>query len=109
MSPIEAHLTSVVANEFAALGTRDATVTVLSAQADNWRYRVEAQGRIFEFGFSFHEPLWCREITPDSKRHLVSNDHPPVDTSDAARQLGIRLIHHALTHPEFPPRDPPVI
>lgn len=109
MSPIEVHLMNTVANELATLGTPSATVTVLSAEADNWRYRVEAQGRIFEFGFSFHEPLWCREVTPGGKRHLVSNDHPPTNTSEPARQLGIRLIHHALTHPGFPPRDPPVI
>ncbi len=109
MSPIEAHLMTSVAQDLAALGVPEAKVTVLSAEADDWRYRIEARDRTFEFGFSCREPLWCRELTAGREGHLVSNDHRPINTSAPARRAALRLIEHALTHPGFPPRDPPVI
>ena len=109
MSPIEEHLVRTLRRELAAGGVTEATVTVLSAEAENWRYAIAAAGRTFELGFSHRDRLWVRETTADTPRHLISNDHAPVNESARARAIGVRLIAAALANPAFPPRDPPVI
>jgi hypothetical protein len=109
MAPIDEHLARNLSNELRAMGVAYAAVAVLSAEAENWRYRVAAQDRTFEMGFNHRELLWCRETTPGRRKHLVSNDHPPLNDSRAARSRGVALIRRALADPTFPPRDPPVI
>lgn len=109
MSPIETHLVETMSRDLAGAGIVAAEVTVLSATAGDWRYRIVAADRVFEFGFNPREQLWCRELTTGSERHLISNDHPPIGTSAAARATAIRLLQRAILGPHFPPRDPPVI
>lgn len=109
MSPIEQHLVTRLQRALAVRHVPYDVVTVLSADADNWRYRVAAGDRTLEMGFNHRDRLWCREVTPGRERHLVSNDHPPVCQSEAGFGLGVRLIARAIADPTFPPRDPPVI
>lgn len=109
MSPIEQHLVNRLEQALAERGVAAEAVTVLSAEADNWRYRLRLRGRTFEFGFSLRERLWCREVTSGCEKHLVSNDEPPVCDSGQAWTLALRLITRAVSDPTFPPRDPPVI
>lgn len=109
MSPIEAHLVAGLTHDLAALGIGHVQVTVLSADADNWRYVVASEGRSFEFGFNHRDRFWCRETTPGAERHLLSNDAPAVDTGDVARRLGLQLIRRALVAPGAIQRDPPII
>lgn len=109
MSPIEEHLVAGLSRELTALGVSGATVRVLSAEAENWRYVVAAAGRTFEFGFNHRECLWCRETTPGQEKHLVSNDAAPIGAGDLARRTGLRLIRTALLHPDAIRRDPPII
>lgn len=109
MSPIEEHLVELVTQELAAGGVLGTRTIVLSSDAENWRFRIQAENREFEIGFNHRDLMWCRETTPGSERHMVSNDQPPVPTSAAARATAIRLVVCAINHPRFPPRDPPVI
>lgn len=109
MSPIEAHLQAQLAQRLAERGVNAAQVQVLAAEAENWGYRIEAGRRVFEIAFSHRARLACREVSPGREKHLVSNDHPPVNTSAEAMDRGIRLVCAALSRPDFPPRDPPVI
>ncbi len=109
MSPIEAHLAQLVSQQLAQHGLCDAAVTVLSAEAEDWRYRIDADGRTFEFGFNHREQLWVRETTSGAQRHLVSNDAPRIHVSEAARTTGVQLICQALRFPASVRRDPPVI
>lgn len=109
MSPIEQHLVTALAQELRELGLEAAHITVLSAEAENWRYRIEVNGRSFEIGFNHREQLWTRETTPGAERHLVSNDAPRIPVSSAARKHGLRLVQQAVMNPAAIKRDPPVI
>lgn len=106
---IERHLLASLSDELAALGVTGAKVDVLSARADDWRFRIEAGGRRFETGYSQREQLWCREITPGREASLFSNDEPQIGTSVAARLAVVRRIQRALQNPESIRRDPPPI
>ena len=109
MGPIEENLSQVVSQQLAQGGVQAAHVTVLSAEAEDWRYRIEAAGRMFEFGFNHREQLWARETTPGAQRHLVSNDAPRIHVSEQARITGVELILCAILFPAAMRRDPPVI
>lgn len=109
MSPIEEYWIQTLRGELEVCGVSGADVQVRSAEAENWRFDVAAQGRRFEIGFNHAEQLWARETTPGAEKHLVSNDHARVHASAQARHLGVRLIAAAVADPRFPPRDPPVI
>lgn len=109
MSPIEQHLAHRLQRALTARGIGFSAVTVLAAAADDWAYRITTGGRAFEFGFSPHERLWCREVTSGREKHLVSNDQPPACDSDQAWARALELLARAVADPAFPPRDPPVI
>lgn len=109
MSPIEAHLIERLREELAEIGVTSASIDVLSAEAENWRYQVRAAGRAFEIGFNHRERHWCRETTGGAEKHFVSNDHPKLNTSEDARRVCVRLLGKAILDPRFAPRDPPVL
>ena len=109
MSPIEQHWINTVNDGMAKHGVTGVAVTVRSAEAENWRFRLAKDGREFEIGFNARERLWVRETTPGREKHLVSNDHRSIHSSADARELAVRLVATALADPAFPPRDPPVI
>lgn len=109
MSPIEQHLARVVTDGLANRGITASSVVVLSAEADDWRYRVAIGDRLFEIGFALDARAWAQETTVGREKHLTSNDHVPVNTSAAALNYVLALIARAMRDPAFPPRDPPVI
>lgn len=109
MSPIEEHWVRSLTHAFAQRGVRDVGITVQSADAENWRFRITATGREFEMGFGHRDGLWARETTGGAEKHLVSNDHVRIHSSAAARALGVQLVAAAVADPLFPPRDPPII
>lgn len=109
MSAIEAYLRIRLEARLHAAGVPESSVSVRSAEAENWRYRITAGGRVFEMGFSHREPFWARETTPGREKALTSNDHPPAATSAEALERGVRLVALTVRDPAFPPRDPPLI
>jgi hypothetical protein len=109
VDPIESHLVQQLTAELAGAGLDGAQVLVLSAEAENWRYRVQVGTRQFELSFNHREQFWARETTPGAEKHLVSNDHERIGVSDRARRQGVQLIAAAARDPRFPPRDPPIL
>ncbi|HVU33461.1 MAG TPA: hypothetical protein VHE61_08495 [Opitutaceae bacterium] len=107
--PIEEHLVALLTRELGALGVTGAGVAILSAESEDWRFRVTADGRGFEAGFNHREQLWCREVTPGREAPLLSNDRPRIGTTAEARRTALRAIRDALAHPGLVVRDPPVI
>lgn len=107
--PIEDFLADRLRVELAGAGVGDASIDTLSAEAEDWRFRVRSAGRVFEAGFNHREQLWCREVTAGQERPLVSNDEPGIGTSSAARQSAVRRIRAALRQPGPLFRDPPVL
>jgi len=109
MPPIHHPRVDALAAALSGRGVALSAVEVISAEADEWRYRIKQHERSFEIGFSREIGAWAQETTPGRMKHLTSNDHPPVNSTTAAFDEMVRLVAHAMRDPAFPPRDPPVI
>lgn len=96
--------------EAAALGVPADDVFVFSAAEPYWSFHLVAGSRRFEVRVGHREGLRCWECTAGREKNLIPPGAGPVFGASARlRHEALRLVQHALRHPEFAYGEPQIV
>jgi hypothetical protein len=103
-------LAATLRAELHELGLVADEVFVYSSNGCYWSAALRISGRPFVLGVNHREGLFCWATSPGAERNLIPPATTPVfGDARELRRGALRLVKHALRHPEFAFGEPQVV